>query len=252
MARSAARSAWMRWSGLLGFALGGFFDGILLHQILQWHHLLSLVPGMVDLRVQILWDGYFHALMYGLAALALWGLWRARGQAAAAAATLGMVLAGFGAWHVVDALLSHWLLGIHRIRLDSPAPLAWDLGWMAGFGVVPILIGWRLLRRPGRGGPPPAVLVSVLGAIAALGGIWAAQPPEGQPFATIVFAPGVQPEDALARAGLGDAQVVWMDPLSQVTVARLGDGNPWPLYLAGALLVSGAGTPPGCFAWTKV
>lgn len=25
--------------GLLGFALGGFFDGILLHQVLQWHHL---------------------------------------------------------------------------------------------------------------------------------------------------------------------------------------------------------------------
>ena len=57
MARSAARSAWMRWSGLLGFALGGFFDGILLHQILQWHHLLSLVPGMVDLRVQICGTG---------------------------------------------------------------------------------------------------------------------------------------------------------------------------------------------------
>ena len=27
-----ARSSWMRWSCLLGFALGGFFDGILLHQ----------------------------------------------------------------------------------------------------------------------------------------------------------------------------------------------------------------------------
>jgi uncharacterized membrane protein len=26
---------------MLGFAFGGFFDGILLHQVLQWHHLLS-------------------------------------------------------------------------------------------------------------------------------------------------------------------------------------------------------------------
>ena len=41
----------------LGFALGGFFDGILLHQILQWHHLLSLVPGVTELRMQVLWDG---------------------------------------------------------------------------------------------------------------------------------------------------------------------------------------------------
>ena len=30
--------------GVLGFSLGGFFDGILLHQVLQWHHLFSLVP----------------------------------------------------------------------------------------------------------------------------------------------------------------------------------------------------------------
>jgi Predicted membrane protein len=30
---------WARYA--LGFGLGGFFDGILLHQILQWHHLLS-------------------------------------------------------------------------------------------------------------------------------------------------------------------------------------------------------------------
>ena len=30
---------------VLGMALGGFFDGILLHQVLQWHHFLSLVPG---------------------------------------------------------------------------------------------------------------------------------------------------------------------------------------------------------------
>ena len=53
------------WAGaILGFALGGFFDGILLHQILQWHHLLSLVPGIGDLRAQVMWDGVFHALMY--------------------------------------------------------------------------------------------------------------------------------------------------------------------------------------------
>jgi uncharacterized membrane protein len=26
---------------LFGLGLGGFFDGILLHQVLQWHHMLS-------------------------------------------------------------------------------------------------------------------------------------------------------------------------------------------------------------------
>lgn len=71
------KSPWTRWATVLGFALGGFFDGILLHQILQWHHLLSLVSGLSDIRLQILWDGYFHALMYVIAALGLWGLWHA-------------------------------------------------------------------------------------------------------------------------------------------------------------------------------
>ncbi|MCK1539441.1 DUF2243 domain-containing protein, partial [Bradyrhizobium sp. 176] len=26
---------------LLGLGLGGFFDGIVFHQLLQWHHMLS-------------------------------------------------------------------------------------------------------------------------------------------------------------------------------------------------------------------
>jgi uncharacterized membrane protein len=38
--RSAATAA-----GVLGFALGGVSDGIMPHQVLQWHHFLSPVPG---------------------------------------------------------------------------------------------------------------------------------------------------------------------------------------------------------------
>ena len=136
-------SSWIRWAVILGFALGGFFDGILLHQILQWHHLLSLVPGMDDLRLQVLWDGYFHMLMYVVALVGLLGLWRAwrRGALAAGRPLAGAILVGFGLWHSIDALLSHWLLGIHRIRIDSPDPLLWDLAWLVVFGIAPLLVG---------------------------------------------------------------------------------------------------------------
>lgn len=68
-----------RWAGyMLGFAMGGFFDGILLHQILQWHHLLSALESdpFRDLRTQILADGIFHALMYVIMAIGLWKLWQ--------------------------------------------------------------------------------------------------------------------------------------------------------------------------------
>ena len=62
----------------------------------------------------------------------------------------GALLTGFGAWHVVDALLAHWVLGLHHIRMDSDNPLLWDLIWLAAFGLVPLLAGWILVRRRGR------------------------------------------------------------------------------------------------------
>ena len=51
---------------LLGIGLGGFVDGIVLHQILQWHHMLtsegSYPPDTVaGLETNTLWDGLFHA-----------------------------------------------------------------------------------------------------------------------------------------------------------------------------------------------
>ncbi|MDB5893022.1 MAG: hypothetical protein JWQ88_553 [Rhodoferax sp.] len=141
---------------LLGVAASGFFDGILLHQLLQWHHLLSAVsaPGRADIERQILADGWFHVLMYGLAALSLWLLWRARGALAGAVADrslLVQLLWGFGLWNVLDALLFHWLLGLHRVRMDSTQPLAWDIGWLLLTGGLPIALA-RWLGRAGSGG----------------------------------------------------------------------------------------------------
>lgn len=128
------------WAGyLLGFGMGGFFDGILLHQILQWHHLLSGLSAatLADLRVQVVADGVFHALMYAVAGAGLWSLYRSRGASQPSRKTLlAHFLLGFGIWHVVDAVLSHWLIGIHRLRMDVPDPLPWELAWLALFGLL--------------------------------------------------------------------------------------------------------------------
>lgn len=152
---------------LLGLSLGGFFDGILLHQILQWHHLLSDVraAAVQDMRVQLLADGLFHLLMYVICAHALFGLWRSRHELVEADAInrlAGSALLGFGGWHVLDALLSHWITGIHRIRGDVANPLFWDLLWVVAFGLLPMAAGWWLNRRPPPGsapGPSEAVLL---------------------------------------------------------------------------------------------
>jgi uncharacterized membrane protein len=66
---------------LFGLGLGGFFDGIVLHQMLQWHHMLTSAgypPDSVEnLKVNTFWDGVFHAATYVFTGLGLVVLWRA-------------------------------------------------------------------------------------------------------------------------------------------------------------------------------
>jgi uncharacterized membrane protein len=50
---------------LLGIGFGGFIDGIVLHQILQWHHMLSAegccpTSTVLGLEDNTLADGFFH------------------------------------------------------------------------------------------------------------------------------------------------------------------------------------------------
>jgi uncharacterized membrane protein len=250
------KSPWVLWGGVLGFALGGFFDGILLHQILQWHHLLSLVPGLDDLRVQVLWDGYFHALMYLVALAGLWGLWRARRRAMIEGLVLngvplaGALLLGFGTWHAVDAILSHWLLGIHRIKLDSPSPLAWDLFWVAVFGLLPIVLGRRLVARPTRGPGSPAAAVWLLAALTGAAGAWSLQEPAGQRFTTVVFAPGAGPAQVFDALDATGARLVWSDRAMGVVVVAVPRERRWDFYRHGALLVGGTALAAGCASWS--
>lgn len=237
---------------LLGFALSGFFDGILLHQILQWHHLLSALGG--DLRFQVVADGWFHALMYAIGALGLWRLWRARAALGAAGAGRRLAawgLVGFGAWHLVDAVLSHWLLGIHRIRMDAANPLAWDLAWAGAFGVLPLALGLGLRGRGGgaSGHPRAAAMLLALATVGAGG--WAAAPPPGAAFATVAFAPGVPPAAAFAAAASAGEGVAWADEAAGVfVVAGPRPGAAPALLRQGALFVGGAGLPAGCLAWS--
>ena len=66
----------------LGLGLGGFVDGILLHQIVQWHNMLSSTERWPDttlkgMEANMRADGLFHAATWVLVALGLWMLWNA-------------------------------------------------------------------------------------------------------------------------------------------------------------------------------
>lgn len=255
------------WAGyLLGFSLGGFFDGILLHQILQWHHLLSAVdrPPFRDLRVQVMADGLFHAAMYLIAMIGLWNLFRARhifAERAADRLLAANVLIGFGVWHVVDAVLFHWTLQIHHIRMDQN-PLLWDILWFVAFGLLFIGAG-MLLRRgaipPSFGSPPRTrtsssaawLLIAMISAAAAAG----AFAPANGPFAattTVVLRPGASPARLLAGLEQQDARIVWSSAKGEVWVLALGDGvNRWKLYEHGAMFITGTTLAAGCLAWSR-
>ncbi len=241
---------------LLGFGLGGFFDGILLHQLLQWHHLLSGLQAepWPDLRMQILADGLFHALMYLIAVAGLLVLWRARAALDAAGTgrrLLSSALAGFGAWHVVDAVVSHWLTGIHRIRMDEPNPLFWDLLWLVLFGLLPLAVAWYLVRsRPATGGD--AAAAAAIAALAVGAGLLAARQPPASEDLVVVFRPGVSAAQALEALGRVDARVVWTDGLAGVWAVKADPALPvLPLYRDGALLVSRSAVALGCLSWSR-
>ena len=240
----------------LGFSLGGFFDGILLHQILQWHHLLSGVEqARHDVRVLILWDGIFHLLMYVVAFVGLWLLWRGRAEFSGRGADRRLfanALIGFGAWHIVDAILSHWALGIHRIRMDVDNPLVWDLLWFAVFGLVPTAIGW--IVRQGRAGGAGRVISSPIALVLAitLAGPLSALPPPDQTQVVVLFRPDVTEQQAVAAIGAVGGRLIGADASGQMWAVDMAPGgNPRELYRFGAMLVGNSLLPLGCFNWTR-
>jgi uncharacterized membrane protein len=135
---------------LLGIGLGGFFDGIVLHQILQWHHLLSepIPPTSVGaIQVNTLADGVFHAATWIISLAGLGLLWR-RVRAGADMSwlvLLGGMLAGWGGFNVGEGLIDHQLLRLHHVR-PGPDELAYDIGYLV-WGAVMLAGGVALLRR---------------------------------------------------------------------------------------------------------
>jgi uncharacterized membrane protein len=137
---------------LLGLGLGGFLDGIVLHQVLQWHHMLTGEDGgepmdtVAGLEANTLADGFFHlaAWMLVVAGMALaLRAWRRGELAPPWRAQAGLLLAGWGVFNVVEGTIDHLLLGIHHVRDDLGGPIGWDLGFLA-FGLVLIAGGAAL------------------------------------------------------------------------------------------------------------
>jgi uncharacterized membrane protein len=139
---------------LLGVGFGGFVDGIVLHQILQWHHMLTntgdhpagTVAGLEENTVA---DGLFHAVTWIclLAGVVLLRRAWAAGESGPSIRVLtGLMFAGWGTFNLVEGLVDHHLLGVHNVRDDVADPFWWNVGFLA-FGAGLVAAGAWLVRR---------------------------------------------------------------------------------------------------------
>ena len=141
---------------LFGVGLGGFVDGIVLHQILQWHHMISdtsegPMGTVAGLEKNTLADGLFHLFAFVVVVAALYLAMRERRADAGAESpswgvVSGWLLVGWGAFNIVEGVVDHHLLTVHHVRDDVDDPLIWDLGFL-GISIVLLLTGLALVRR---------------------------------------------------------------------------------------------------------
>jgi uncharacterized membrane protein len=137
---------------LLGIGLGGFVDGIVLHQILQWHHMLTSAgypPDSVrNLKINTLFDGLFHATTWLAMAIGLVLLHRViRGGAAWSGKRLlgGMAKGGAAStWSRVWSITTYSVCTTSR--RTPRTPLLGGIGFLV-FGVMLVIVGTVVARN---------------------------------------------------------------------------------------------------------
>jgi uncharacterized membrane protein len=136
---------------VLGAGLGGFVDGILFHQILQLHSMLSAwLPRttLAAVEVNMFWDGLFHALTWLTTVIGLALLFRAARRPAvrwSARILVGGMLAGWGLFNVVEGLIDHYGLQVHHV-VETAGLSPWDAAFL-GAGALLVVLGIALARN---------------------------------------------------------------------------------------------------------
>ncbi len=136
---------------LLGVGFGGFFDGIVLHQILQWHHMLSSTGDnptntVAGLEENTLADGLFHGFTFVAALVGLFVVWGAlkRGAILSGRHLVGMMLIGWGLFNLVEGIVDHQILTVHHVNYDNV--VLWDTAFLV-FGALLVVGGMAMVRR---------------------------------------------------------------------------------------------------------
>lgn len=134
----------------IGIGMGGFVDGILFHQIFQFHNMLSAkIPTdtLVGAKVNMVWDGLFHSLVWIATAIGIWLLWKALTRPAAVVsgkALVGSILMGWGLFNVIEGVIDHHILNLHHVY-ELMGQSIWDYAFLT-WGALMIAVGWPMRK----------------------------------------------------------------------------------------------------------
>lgn len=144
---------------VLGVGLGAFVDGIVLHQVLGWHHMVSNVRpphGEAALHFNMVWDGLFQVFAWFATAAGIVMLWRAglAGRVPNGRRFTGGLIIGFAVFNLVEGVLDHHLLKLHNVR-EVAKPMPWNIGFLVLSSAL-LVIGLALAQARA---PSPSDLV---------------------------------------------------------------------------------------------
>lgn len=139
-------------AALLGIGIGGFADGIILHQILQWHEMLTnKIPAdtVMNKSINMFWDGIFHLftlITTSLGVLLMWKLLKRENINKSGFLLTGGFLGGWGLFNLVEGVIDHHILKLHNVRELASNQDVWNFGFL-GMGLVMLVVGWMLIKK---------------------------------------------------------------------------------------------------------
>ena len=137
---------------IIGIGMGGFVDGIVLHQILQWHEMLSnkIPPTTLQAKtVNMFWDGIFHLFTFLVTLtgiIMLWQLLFKKSINPNGRLLWGGMLLGWALFNILEGLANHHILKLHNVREVSANVQGWNFGFLI-FSILLAGVGLVLIRR---------------------------------------------------------------------------------------------------------
>jgi uncharacterized membrane protein len=138
---------------IIGIGIGGFTDGIVLHQLLQWHEMLSakIAANTYEGKsINMFWDGIFHAftLLVTLTGIILmWRLLKKKNEFNTSGYLMsGGVFCGWALFNFTEGIIDHHLLGLHNVRETVTDPNKWNYNFLL-ISALLLIIGILLIKQ---------------------------------------------------------------------------------------------------------